>query len=240
MFKLKVTVITLFPEIFDSLNYGLMGQAIEKGLVSLDCINLRDFGEGKHQKVDDSPFGGGDGMILKAEPLYLALQSALKQMPQAKIIYMSPQGDKLTQDYAFEWSKAASESETDLEFILICGRYGGVDSRIVEKYVDFELSVGDYILNGGEFAALIFMDTLGRLVPGFLGNSLSKTEDSFSQGMDYREAPQYTRPQEWRGMKVPSVLLSGDHQLIAEWKRDYFSISDLNFKKRPGFKKTKE
>lgn len=217
---LKIGVITLFPEKFDQLESGLTGKAFKDNRVSLFLENLREHGEGAHKVVDDTPYGGGDGMILKAEPIEQALKSLLKKMSESientRRIYMCPSGDLWTQPRAEEMAiKASNESAKSL--IFLCGRYGGVDERVLKKYFKERISVGPYILNGGETATLCVLESFIRLLPGVLGNSESGVMDSFSHGSGL-EAPSYTRPREWSDDFVPDVLLSGDHKKIEDFR----------------------
>lgn len=223
MKKISFKVITLFPQLVESyLSDALLAKAIQDGIISVDTINLRDFSDNKYKSVDDAPFGGGDGMLIRADILEKALLSTGSQ--NKYVIYLSPQGELLKQAKVKELSLYE-----DREIILICGRYAGVDQRFIDSYVDMELSVGDYILSGGELPALILIETVSRFIPGVLGKSESADEDTFKDNL--LEAPQYTRPQSWNGMVVPEVLLSGNHQKIIEWKKQ--SSLEMTKKKRP-------
>jgi tRNA (guanine37-N1)-methyltransferase len=203
------TVITLFPGMFDSpLAHSILKRAREKQLIDVGFVDPRDFTSDKHRTVDDTPYGGGQGMVMKPEPLVAAIEAARKKLKRPKVILLSPQG-KL-----FDQAEAARLSREE-EIVLVCGRYEGVDER-VKAFVDEELSVGDYTLSGGELPALVVIDAVARLIPGVLGNAQSPAEDSFSNGL--LEYPQYTRPEEFRGMKVPEVLVSGDHEKIRRWR----------------------
>ncbi|HEY6201035.1 MAG TPA: tRNA (guanosine(37)-N1)-methyltransferase TrmD [Candidatus Binatia bacterium] len=205
------TVITLFPGMFDSpLAHSILKRAREKKLIEVGFVDPRDFTSDKHRTVDDTPYGGGQGMVMKPEPLVAAIEAAKKNLKRPKVILLSPQG-KL-----FDQAEAARLAR-DEEIVLVCGRYEGVDER-VKAFVDEELSVGDYTLSGGELPALVVIDAVARLIPGVLGNAQSPEEDSFSDGL--LEYPQYTRPEEFRGMKVPDVLLSGDHEKIRKWRSE--------------------
>ena len=224
----RCIAITLFPEIFTSITqHGISGRAHAKGLWALNCVNPRDFAENESGRIDDRPYGGGPGMVMQAQPLKDALNAARKQLnnQKAPLIYLSPQGQVLNQ--AFLRSCIAGRAETsqlecfdplfaENDFILLCGRYEGVDERFIEKYVDFELSLGDFVLSGGEVAALCFLDALVRLLPGACGHSMSIVEDSFTT--DLLDHAQYTRPEVFEDSTVPSVLLSGDHQAISIWR----------------------
>ncbi len=207
---MRFDVVTLFPEIFESaLSKGIVGQNISDENVELKLINLRNFSETKYKHVDDRPFGGGDGMILSAGPLTRAIRSVDKVSEKRKVVYLSPQGRKLSDRYARELS------ELD-QLVLICGRYGGVDERVIASEVDEELSIGDYVLSGGEYGALVVIDVIARLLPGVLGNEDSRDFDTFSDGL--LEAPQFTRPRVFEGSEVPSSLLNGNHKEIEDWR----------------------
>ncbi len=205
---MKFSIITIFPDFFSSpLKYGVLSRAIEGGKIKVEIYNLRDFASDLHRSVDDRPFGGGAGMIMKIGPIWEAL-SAIKT-PDSHVILLSAGGKLFSQEKARELSGQG-------HIVLICGRYEGVDERVAENLVDEEISVGDYVLSGGEPAALIIMDTIARLIPGVIKEE-SAREESFSEGL--LEYPQYTRPRNFRGMKVPEVLFSGDHGKIEEWKK---------------------
>lgn len=206
-------IISLFPEMFTPLTYGITGRATESQLVTIQHWNPRDFTRDKHKTVDDHPYGGGPGMLMKAEPLLAAIQAAKEAAPQnAKVVYLSPQGRLFSQKLAEEQFQSAQP------LILIAGRYEGIDQRVIDLAIDEEWSIGDYILSGGEIAALAVIDTLTRLVPGALGDEESVTSDSLADGL--LKYPQYTRPEQISEMKVPDVLLSGDHAKIAAWRRE--------------------
>jgi tRNA (guanine37-N1)-methyltransferase len=208
---LNFTVITLFPGMFESpLGHSILKKAQEKKLISVDFVDPRDFTTDKHRTVDDAPYGGGQGMVMKPEPLVAAIEQAKKNLRSPRVILLSPQG-KL-----FDQAEAQRLSQEE-ELVLVCGRYEGVDERI-KAFVDEELSVGDYTLSGGELPAMTVIDAVARLIPGVLGNLKSPEEDSFSDGL--LEYPQYTRPEEFRGMKVPDVLVSGDHERIEKWRKE--------------------
>jgi tRNA (guanine37-N1)-methyltransferase len=203
-------ILTLFPEMLRSPFEGsIIGKAREAGLIQVNLYNIRDYAEGKHRVTDDYPYGGGKGMIMKPEPIMRGIKAIQSDNPEARTILMTPQGYLLRQKVA---KKLAQQSH----LILICGRYEGVDER-VRDVVDEEISIGDYVLSGGESAALVIVDTVSRLIPGVLGNEGASEDDSFSQGL--LEYPQYTRPREFAGKEVPEILLSGDHQAIERWRR---------------------
>lgn len=206
-----IGAVSLFPEMFNSLNHGIPRKAKEHNLYDLQIFNPRDYTQDKYQTVDDKTYGGGPGMVLMPEPLDKALVDAKTKAPtKPKVIYTSPQGKPLTQAKVSELSQCQA-------LILLCGRYEGVDERIIDTHVDEEISIGDYVLSGGEFAAMVIIDALTRLLPGALGHELSAAQDSFSDGLlDY---PHYTRPESWHELPVPEVLLSGHHAAIDEWRR---------------------
>jgi tRNA (guanine37-N1)-methyltransferase len=207
----KFQVITLFPEMFTGVfGNSMMWKAQKDGIVELSTINLRDFGIGSRKTVDDTPYGGGDGMLLMIEPLFTAVEHAKNIDPQAKVLLMTPRGQRWQQGLAKEYAEAPHG------YIFICGRYEGYDERIL-SVVDAEISVGDYVLTGGELPAMTIIDSVVRLIPGVLGGAASAEIESFSDG-ETLEFPQYTRPEEFRGMKVPEVLLSGNHAAIAKWR----------------------
>lgn len=235
----RIDVISLFPEMFEALKHGITGRAIRNGLIAVDVINPRNFTSDKHKTVDDRPYGGGPGMLMKIQPLKEAIcsirehavngngrKSADKKEPLAneepsasekpsaiekptKVVYLSPQGQPLTQDIV----KLLSSSE---QLILLAGRYEGVDERLIEHYVDYECSIGDYVLSGGELPAMVLIDALIRLIPGALGHNESAVKDSFYSGL--LDHPHYTRPENFEGESVPKVLLSGDHKKIEQWR----------------------
>ncbi|MHA0855937.1 tRNA (guanosine(37)-N1)-methyltransferase TrmD [Paenibacillus sp. CMAA1364] len=209
---MKVDVLTLFPEMFTGVfESSILGKANDKGIVSLNAINFRDFALNKHHTVDDTPYGGGGGMVLKPEPIFAAVEHVLTSVSNPpRVILMCPQGETFTQRKAEELSK-------EEHLIFICGHYEGYDERIREHLVTDELSVGDYVLTGGEIPAMTVIDAVVRLLPGVLGNEMSAVTDSFSTGL--LEYPHYTRPAEFRGWKVPDMLLSGHHANIEVWRR---------------------
>ena len=209
----KFQVITLFPEMFTGVfENSMMWKAQKDSIVKLSTINLRDFGLGVRKVVDDTPYGGGDGMLLKPEPLFAAVEAAKANDPDAKVVLMTPRGRRWKQTVAQEWS------EVKHGYIFICGRYEGYDERIV-SLVNEQVSIGDYVLTGGELPAMTIIDSVVRLIPGVLGGAESAAIESFADG-ETLEFPQYTRPEEFRGMKVPDVLLSGHHGEIAKWRKE--------------------
>lgn len=209
---IKIQVITLFPEMFDGvLNNSMMWKAQDVKAVEFRMVNLRDFGLGPRKRVDDTPYGGGDGMLLMAEPLFGAIRDAKSYDPTAKVILMTPRGMRWKQSLASEW---ASRSEN---YIFVCGRYEGYDERIL-TLVDRQISVGDYVLTGGELPAMTIIDSIVRLIPGVLGGEMSAEIESFSDG-ETLEFPQYTRPEVFEDMEVPRVLLTGNHAEIAKWRK---------------------
>jgi len=208
----KFQVITLFPEMFSGVfRNSMMWKAQKEGIVELSTIDLRDFGIGPRKQVDDTPYGGGDGMLLMIEPLWNAVMHAKMLDPSARVVLMTPKGMRWKQSTAKQWSN------TDGGYIFICGRYEGYDDRIL-KLVDEQVSVGDYVLTGGELPAMTIIDSIVRLIPGVLGGAKSALIESFSDG-ETLEFPQYTRPEEFNGIRVPDVLLSGHHGEIAKWRK---------------------
>ena len=209
--RMKFDILTLFPNMFSSpLRESILGKAIEKGLIQIRTVNIRDFTSDKHQVVDDTPYGGGQGMVMKVEPIARAIELVKSQNPSAWTVYLTPQGKPLHQDLARRLS-------TQPHLILLCGRYEGVDERVRESLVDEEISIGDYVLTGGELAAMVVIDAVSRFIPGVLGSDRSAEEDSFYNSL--LEYPQYTRPPNFRGHCVPEVLLSGNHSAISLWRR---------------------
>jgi tRNA (guanine37-N1)-methyltransferase len=207
---MRFDILTLFPQMFSSpFQESILGKAQEKGLIEIQAINIRDFTRDKHRIVDDAPYGGGQGMVMKIEPIVLALESIKSRSPSAWTIFLTPQGRLFDQDKA----KALSSKS---HLILLCGRYEGVDDR-VRLFIDEEISIGDYVLTGGELAAMVIVDGVSRLLPGVLGSDRSAEEDSFFNSL--LEYPQYTRPYDFRGNCVPDVLLSGNHSAISLWRR---------------------
>ena len=225
---MNINIITLFPEIFEALSYGLLGQAIEREDIKINIFNLREHQINKHGQVDDKPYGGGQGMVLMAEPL----EKSLNDIPTnvlGRVINLSPQGSLLNHQKAKELSSLSS-------ITIISGRYEGIDERFISQYVDEEISIGDFVLSGGEFAALSLIDSLSRFIPGVIGNKQSVDQDSLSQG--FLKGPVFTRPENFNSESVPEVLLSGDHKKIQEWKDDQALIR--TYKRRPELLKSEK
>ncbi len=218
---MRIEVLTLFPEMFDSLKVGILGKAQEKGLFTLNTTNIRDYSLDKHKKVDDTPFGGGAGMVMTPQPLHDSINAVDKDHKCLRI-YLSPKGETLSQNLVQKLAK-----EENLMFV--CGNYEGIDQRIIDLDIDMELSIGDYVLTGGEMAAMVAINAVSRYIDGVLGNQESTSEESFSNGL--LEYPQYTHPQVFEGMEVPEVLLSGNHQNIAKWR--YEKQLEITKERRP-------
>ena len=216
---MKFDVLTLFPEMFEAMKTSIVGRAAEKNIIDINLINIRDFSEDKHNKVDDTPYGGGAGMVIKPDVVYSAYQAVKAE--GAKVIYMSPQGKKLNQSKVEELSK-------EKHLIILCGHYEGIDQRVLDRIVDEEISIGDYVLTGGEIPAMALIDSVSRYVDGVLANE-SISEESFSNGL--LEYPQYTRPEIFMNERVPEVLLSGHHENINKWRKEQSLKTTL--KKRP-------
>ena len=210
---MRFHVLTLFPEMIEQgLSTSITGRAMQKGLVSLHAVNIRDYADNKHRKVDDYTYGGGAGMLMQAQPVYDACMSVQSRLDRpARVVYMTPQGSIFTQQKAQELAQ-----EEDL--IILCGHYEGIDERVLEEVVTDEISIGDYVLTGGELPAMVVIDTISRLIPGVLGNGVSADTDSFMNGL--LEYPQYSRPEVWRGKQVPPILLSGDHAKVDRWRKE--------------------
>lgn len=210
---MRIDILTLFPDlILPYFQDSILKRAIEEGHVELHVHNIRDYSEDKHKKVDDTPYGGGAGMVMTCQPLFDAIE-AVKALNPGPVIYFTPTGER------FEQPRAESLAELQ-GFILVCGRYEGIDHRVQEALVDMELSIGDYVLTGGELPALVVVDAVARLLPGVLGDEDSAHMDSFSPGLDRKkEYPHYTKPANFRGMDVPEILLSGNHAEIEKWRR---------------------
>lgn len=216
---MKIQIISLFPEMLAPvLETSMLFKAKDKGIVEYSYINLRDFGLGPRKTVDDTPYGGGDGMLLKPEPLFAAVEHAKKKDPEALVYLMTPRGERLVQKQA---QKIADEGKG---MIIICARYEGYDERI-SMLVDRQISIGDFVLTGGELPAMMLVDAVVRLIPGVLGGEQSAAIESFSHG-DNLEFPQYTRPEDFRGMKVPDILLSGNHGEIERWRKEQSELQD--------------
>jgi tRNA (guanine37-N1)-methyltransferase len=212
---MRFDILTLFPEMFPGyLGQSLLCQAIENKLVDVQLHNLRDWAKGRHQQIDDRPYGGGPGMVLIAEPVVEAVE-AVRQLSNAgsgRIVMLTPQGRRLTQPIVEELSQ-------EPRLLLLCGRYEGFDDRVRQVLTPDEISIGDYVLGGGEVAAMVVIDAVVRLIPGVLGDEESNKQDSFSTANRLLEGPQFTRPREFRGLQVPEILLSGDHEAIARWRK---------------------
>lgn len=210
---MRIDIITLFPEMFEPvLNESIIGRAQKSGAIEIVCHQLRDYAFDKHRRVDDTPYGGGMGMLMKAEPIALCFEDICKKAGKRPyFVYMSPQGKTLNQQRLRELSEIEN-------ICILCGHYEGVDQRLLDTYVDEEISIGDYVLTGGELPAMVFADALARMVPGVLSNNECFTEESHFNGL--LEYPQYTKPSEWRGIQVPEVLLSGHHANIEKWRRE--------------------
>jgi tRNA (guanine37-N1)-methyltransferase len=207
---MRFDIITIFPEIFRVFDFGIVRRAVESGLIEIQVHDLRDYTFDRHRQVDDRPFGGGAGMVMKPEPLFGAVEAVTKEAPEASITLLSPQGRLFNQALAEEYSRKG-------HIVLICGRYEGVDERVVEHLITDEVSIGDYVLSGGEIPVMVVVDAVTRLIPGALGCEQSAERESFAAGLlDY---PQFTRPPEYRGMKTPDILLSGNHAEIERWRR---------------------
>lgn len=212
---MRFDVLTLFPEMYPGyLSQSLLNKAIERELVSVQTHNMRDWAEGRHNQIDDRPFGGGPGMVLMVDPIVRAVEAVQDMAPNTgQVIMTTPQGRRLDQQFV-------EELATKDRFVILCGRYEGFDQRVSDILQPMEISIGDYILNGGEVASMVLIDTLVRMVPGVLGDENSNIEDSFSRGNRLLEYPQYTRPREFRGHSVPDILLSGNHPAIETWRKE--------------------
>jgi tRNA (guanine37-N1)-methyltransferase len=208
---MRLDILTLFPDLFSSfLKESILGRAIERGMVDIRLTDIRSFAHGPHHQTDDRPYGGGDGMVMKPGPISRALASVDRSAERSLVVLLTPQGERFDQSTAWEFSRLG-------QLILICGRYEGVDERIRTDHVDRDLSIGDYVLSGGELGAMVVVDAVCRLIPGVLGGERSNLEDSFQDGL--LEYPHYTRPRVFNGVEVPSILLSGDHEKIRLWRR---------------------
>lgn len=222
---MKFDILTLFPEMFENLKQSIIGRAIEKNIININLINIRDFSKDKHKKVDDTSYGGGAGMVMKPDVVYSAYNSIKDK--NARVIYMSPQGKTLNQEKVEELSK-------EEHLVILCGHYEGIDQRVLDKIVDEEISIGDYVLTGGELPAMVLIDSVSRYVEGVLKEDSIK-EESFSNGL--LEYPQYTRPEVFEGEKVPEILLSGHHENISKWRKE--KSLEITKKKRPELIKNK-
>ena len=210
---MKIELLTIFPEMFESfLSASIIGRAREAGLLDIHATDIRPYSQNKHKNTDDYPFGGGAGMLMLAQPIADAMKAVTRPPFQGKRIYMSPRGVPLTQALAQQLSQ-------EERLVILCGHYEGVDQRVLDKYIDMEISVGDYVLTGGETAAMVLIDCVSRLVPGVLGSAESAGDESFSND-GLLEYPQYTRPRVFEDMEVPEVLLNGDHKKISQWRRE--------------------
>ena len=216
---MKFDILTLFPEMFEPIKQSIIGRATEKNIIEINLVNIRDFSKDKHKKVDDTPYGGGAGMLMKPDVVYDCYNSVKSR--NSKVIYLSPQGNHLTQAKVEELAR-------EEHLIVLCGHYEGIDQRVIDKIVDEEISIGDYVLTGGELPAMILVDSVSRYVDGVLKRN-STAEESFSKGL--LEYPQYTRPEVFEGMEVPEVLKSGHHQNIEKWRRE--QALKVTFEKRP-------
>lgn len=238
-------ILTLFPEMVENgLKTSIIGRAVDAGLLSIEAVNIRDFAFNKHQSVDDYPYGGGAGMLMQAEPVYLAYKEIKERIKREdkklRVVYLSPQGKTFDQ-------KMAEELAAEEDLVLLCGHYEGIDERVLEEIVTDYVSIGDYVLTGGELPAMVMVDTISRLVPGVLHNDVSAEFESFQDNL--LEYPQYSRPEEWHGKKVPPVLLSGHHANIEKWRReqsilrtyerrpDLLEKSTLTWKEKSGWKR---
>ena len=219
---MKISILTIFPQMFESvLNASILGRAREAGLIDIQCVDIRPFSGKKHQNTDDYPFGGGAGMVMMAQPIADAMAEVTKAPFAGKRIYLGPRGKTFNQAKARELSQ-------ENELVLLCGHYEGVDQRVLDDCIDEEISIGDYILTGGELAAMVLVDCVARLIPGVLGSEESPAEESFSDGL--LEYPQYTRPRVWEDRDVPEVLLNGDHAKIKAWRRQQSLLATKKFR----------
>lgn len=206
---MRIDILTLFPEVFDAIKSSILSRAEKQGILEINLVNFRDYSKDKHKKVDDYPFGGGEGMLLTPQPIYDCI-NALDPEHKARRIYMSPKGETFNQEKAKQLAKFE-------HIIILCGHYEGVDERVIQLCIDEQISIGDYVLTGGEIPAMLVADATARMVDGVLSGEANRENESFFSG--YFEHPQYTRPQEFMGLKVPEVLISGDHAKVDEWKK---------------------
>lgn len=216
-------VLTLFPEmILQGMNTSITGRAVAKGILNIEAVNIRDYAFNKHQKVDDYPYGGGAGMLMQAEPVYLSYEAIAQRIgKKPRVVYLTPQGKVFNQ-------KMAQEMASEKELVFLCGHYEGIDERVLEEIVTDYVSIGDYVLTGGELPAMVMMDAISRMVPGVLNNQESGETESFSGNL--LEYPQYSRPEEWHGKKVPAVLLSGHHENVEKWRREQSILRTLKIR----------
>lgn len=228
---MRFDILTLFPQMFDAvLSESVIGNARENGIIKINTVNIRDFSRDKHKRVDDYPYGGGSGMVMQPGPIYDAYMSVAKDLDyKPRTIYMTPQGKLFNQEMAKRLS-------LEKHLVILCGHYEGVDERVIEEIVDEEISVGDYVLTGGELPAMILIDAVSRMVPGVLSSELSYSDESLYDGL--LEYPQYTRPEEFRGRRVPEVLLSGHHANIEKWRKE--QALERTARKRPELLKNRE
>ncbi|MBE5736115.1 MAG: tRNA (guanosine(37)-N1)-methyltransferase TrmD [Clostridiales bacterium] len=217
---MKIDILTLFPEMFGAIKESILGKALDKGLFELNLINIRDFSLEKHKKVDDYIFGGGDGMLMTPQPLYDAIMSV--KTDNSYVVYMSPKGTVLTQ------SKVKSMALNYDHLIIVCGHYEGIDQRVIDLCIDEQISIGDYVLTGGELPAMVLVDTIARFIPNVLHSETSTSDESFEDGL--LEYPQYTRPREFMGLSVPDVLLNGNHKEIEKWKLEQKVIETKKYR----------
>lgn len=217
---MKIDILTIFPQMFDALNYSILKRAQDKKIIDINVVDIRDFSYDNNKRVDDYSYGGGAGMIMMAQPLCDAIESVKKE--NSYVVYLSPKGETLCQKKVEELAKKDN-------LVFVCGHYEGIDERVVDLMVDEELSIGDYVLTGGELPAMVVIDALSRYIPGVLGNDETTTFESFSNGL--LEYPQYTRPYEYKGIKVPEVLISGNHKEIAKWREE--KALEITKKRRP-------
>ena len=218
---MNINILTIFPEIFDVLNSGVLSKAIKNKIISFDTLDIRKNASNKHNHVDSKPYGGGEGIVMNAEPIVKTLKQ-IDQKKLGKVLFMSPQGERLNQNKVISLSKLKN-------ITIICGRYEGIDQRVIDKYVDEEISVGDFILSGGEYAAICLIDAISRHIPGTLGNKDSYLKDTFSNGL--LKGDVYAKPENFDSMLVPEVLLSGNHQKIEQWRKENSLLK--TFIKRP-------
>ena len=218
---MNINILTIFPEIFEVLNSGVLSKAIKNKIISFDALDIRKNASNKHNHIDSKPYGGGEGMVMSAEPIVKTLKQ-IDQKKLGKVLFMSPQGERLNQNKVISLSKLKN-------ITIICGRYEGIDQRVIDKYVDEEISVGDFVLSGGEYAAICLIDAISRHIPGTLGNKDSYLKDTFSNGL--LKGDVYTKPENFDSMEVPEVLLSGNHKKIEQWRKENSLLK--TFTKRP-------